>query len=1593
MRPKSFKLFSRAALVLLMMMLTTTKSWAWTGEGFENDPILIANASDLIQLATNVNSGTDYSGKYFKQTNPITLTSAWMPIGTSAHPFKGHYDGGNNAISGLTVTGNYQYAGLFGYISAVEDHPGSLISTELKNINIVDCNINVGSVSGSEAGAIAGHTGPVHLTNCRVSGSITAYRYACGLVGLADVTYGNAVNNCFVDVTLSGTGNQYNQYVHPTVRLMLSVQGNTPSASGNYYHNRGGDVAVGCSATPLYTISAPSGLAVATTNATLTYNATPYFDGGATASLTVDDANKAIKTFSATGAANSYVAANKKRADVALASSNVTVSATLMDLTGTVNGVTWSMSDTDSNGTYDRLTLSGSGTLSTSPWATDFASSITRVNVNSADIIISGNLFSSLGNGAVIVVPTPAYAVSYASAAFASKLRVAFGSYLFLATNEGGTAAYKIASEQDLRNLASVINADNNEFGTGKTFRQTQDITMSATAFTPIGNNLFFEGTYDGGNHTITSLNATNTNAWAGLIARLNGTAKNIILVSPTVSSTCGSQAVVGAVAGTASNNATITNCRVINPTVTATANSNVHIGAIIGKTHSISSMSDCYFYDSDAASHNYTAVGDKTDQGSKITRVYTAHLVTPADASVTIQTAMAADLGFTYNANNYWREGAELTLGYSGDVPTGYAPVYSAKGNTLSGDTYTVNSTDGDVTIAFVNNAPITYTITYNLNGGALSTDKNSYTIESADITLDTPTRDNYTFLGWYANEGLTGPEVKTIGIGSTGDKQLWAKWAIAYIDADGTTQYCTNATVLTNSIDVSDLSAGWYVVTEDVDYNSEFNCYSGDIHLILCDDATMTVESNVAIQMSHGSLTIYAQSTGSGMGKLEATASDGDGIYANGNITICGGNITATGNSSMNGIYADHGSITIHSGQVSASGYLGFFVNHGTITLGLRNATDYITANSFYTSHGSVNIANGQTLIDGTAAYTGNNVSIPDGNRTLTLPVAVTLADGITATTGIITSGDNKYAKAGATVTVSTRGVTAPVGYTCSGITVSPTADVTDNGNGSYSFTMPAADATISATFLSDGQSHSISYMRANGTTGTHNAVALDETMTNLDDGWYFVGKNINYTQTVTFSGDAIIILCNGKTMSVGEDEDGKRIDGMGIYPTGSNIYQKSLGIYGQSLDAATAGYLKVYTDKDNCDGINCREYFQYSGNVIVKSLKSHGISADYGSITIYGGRVVASAGSDRNGLTCSNSNIYIYGGHVEATGGYGIGSDNGDITIYGGQVEANGSSGGIYTSFGDITLGWSRPTDYIKASPDYVLNNSKAVKIADGQTFWNGTEKVSGTIYNWNNDIDYLDKVNGKTLRPFKTITLADNADNNSTISGWNGGVADVTLSGRTLYKDGYWNTLCLPFAISDFAGTPLEDATVKELLTTSNLDNNGTLTLNFTTVSSIEAGKPYIVKWSKSDDLVDPVFEGVTIDKTTHDVAFTGGSFKGNYSPLEITDANRNDILLLAGGNKLGYAKTDRTIANGKALGACRAYFYIPSNGGGQGARAFELNFGEEETTGIVSTTDGTDITDKAGAIFDLQGRKVENPKKGMYIVNGKVVVIK
>ena len=268
------------------------------------------------------------------------------------------------------------------------------------------------------------------------------------------------------------------------------------------------------------------------------------------------------------------------------------------------------------------------------------------------------------------------------------------------------------------------------------------------------------------------------------------------------------------------------------------------------------------------------------------------------------------------------------------------------------------------------------------------------------------------------------------------------------------------------------------------------------------------------------------------------------------------------------------------------------------------------------------------------------------------------------------------------------------------------------------------------------------------------------------------------------------------------------------------------------------------------------------------------------------------------------------------------------------------------------------------------------------------------AAGTTYSVSGITAYASglKYNGKFYMVKANVSLANNADNSAAIV--NKQVANVTLSGRTLYKDGYWNTLVLPFDVT-IASSPLagDNVVAKVLNDESSKLVNGTLTLNFDNApATIPAGTPFIIKWDKSDDLVNPVFTGVTIDNTNRDVNFKdgSGSFMGTYAPLEITEANRSKVLLLSGGNKLGYAKTDRTIANKKALGTCRAYFYFP---GSQTARSFVMNFGEDDTqtTGIVHT-EITESTEMAGAIYDLQGRRIEKPKKGLYIVNGKKVLV-
>ena len=237
---------------------------------------------------------------------------------------------------------------------------------------------------------------------------------------------------------------------------------------------------------------------------------------------------------------------------------------------------------------------------------------------------------------------------------------------------------------------------------------------------------------------------------------------------------------------------------------------------------------------------------------------------------------------------------------------------------------------------------------------------------------------------------------------------------------------------------------------------------------------------------------------------------------------------------------------------------------------------------------------------------------------------------------------------------------------------------------------------------------------------------------------------------------------------------------------------------------------------------------------------------------------------------------------------------------------------------------------------------------------------------------------------------TYELANNGITNSTlISSHAGETCNITLSGRTLYKDGSWNTLCLPFDMT-VADSPLADATVKTL-TDASIDGLE-VSLTFSTIDDVlEAGTPYIIKWETiGDPIIEPTFNDVTLvdkDEPGRTISKADGHVKfiGYYDAFGI-DASNDDIYYMTSNNTLKYTAVPRT------LSACRAYFQFSAADTQTHVRdySFNLDFEGNVVNGIGTLKDNA-VMDNA--CYDLTGRRIATPTRGLYIVNGKRMIIK
>ena len=196
-------------------------------------------------------------------------------------------------------------------------------------------------------------------------------------------------------------------------------------------------------------------------------------------------------------------------------------------------------------------------------------------------------------------------------------------------------------------------------------------------------------------------------------------------------------------------------------------------------------------------------------------------------------------------------------------------------------------------------------------------------------------------------------------------------------------------------------------------------------------------------------------------------------------------------------------------------------------------------------------------------------------------------------------------------------------------------------------------------------------------------------------------------------------------------------------------------------------------------------------------------------------------------------------------------------------------------------------------------------------------------------------------------------------------------------RSFDAFGKYGTICLPYS-AVCCGAQLYEI--------AGMSGDGIALTEYEGI--MEAGKPYIYKTfeaKKRDgeikDETDVYFFKAGYEKVNAPIANKGlvGTFTNTTAPT-------GDNIYVLSGNML------YTVNSEVAVGANKAYInlnQVPVSSPAPGMTF--ISFADMQTTGVNDVR--SKISDVSNVYYDLQGRKVANPTKGLYIVNGKKVVIK
>jgi len=387
-----------------------------------------------------------------------------------------------------------------------------------------------------------------------------------------------------------------------------------------------------------------------------------------------------------------------------------------------------------------------------------------------------------------------------------------------------------------------------------------------------------------------------------------------------------------------------------------------------------------------------------------------------------------------------------------------------------------------------------------------------------------------------------------------------------VTYITAEGAAAGPKVCLQTTGDMTGDSALGGWYAVAKSTTLDTRIEI-TGDVNLILCDGCTLTAAGGIYVPQG-ASLTVWAQSTGGGMGTLTTGTPSGeqDGIGGNsgdgGTITVNGGAVTATGSGSGAGI---GGSVTVNGGTIYAAGNYGAGIGgvvairggsvtatsvDGTVTLGWSDATRAgmsVTAGSYSGtvkleedfcekktdgSPGRVFAATGEAAADDAlkAAIEGVTL-VPCDAYDITL--SVTPAGTENAVTASVDGVPAVKAVEGSSVVLEITADEAK-GYLLNSITVvdADGDNVALSGSGGFrTFNMPAGAVTVTASFTG---------LPLTGTVTVSGMPTYGETLTAA----YTPGNNTGELSFQWLRGDTVIDGATGESYTLTGDDVGRTI-----------------------------------------------------------------------------------------------------------------------------------------------------------------------------------------------------------------------------------------------------------------------------------------------------------------------------------------------------------------------------------------------------------------------------------------------------------------